>query len=544
MRQIETILKEGDATCIQNQVISSERQNEGSAWSCLQNNNNNEYNLDLSSGNSNNNNKYNVYAVVPVESFDVESLVLMAEEDCWSNKHSSWEANKYHYTREEWITTLSNSLKNGGYEIGEGICFIKKNPKPREIFAAKYPDRVIHHMVSGYMLDVSEAVHTANGNVSYGNRRGVSARHACAKLQQYMQKHPHGYVIGLDVKSFFMSIDKETAWEIFCEYERRYRPIGYTEEMRAFLMGIIHKLILHDPSLKCQRRSPEEDWVLIPMEKSLFFVKGLPIGNFYSQIIANLLLEVVCEVLRKFDMVEFVDDFGVVVDNKEEIKEVINLFINSLAKIKLKCNLKKIYVQPVCHGIKWCGYFIYPNRMYASDRIVKNANRKIHSLIVQEPSPETAKQLVSSFNSYSGLFKDCAAYNIQKKLVLEVMGSPFKKYVYFQSKNSRFVCKLKNLYKNEDFVTETDIYFKKIKYEKKNNRMIVTPISKNAPRFEKQGRVYVYRYGYQTLDDNTVIACVEESITKLPLEKIKTQVLKYNSANNINEIFDPSAYGF
>lgn len=74
--------------------------------------------------------------------------------------------------------------------------------------------------------------------------------------------------------------------------------------------------------------------------------------------------------------------------------------------------------------------------------------------------------------------------------------------------------------------------------------MIVTPISKNAPRFEKQGRVYVYRYGYQTLDDNTVIACVEESITKLPLEKIKTQVLKYNSANNINEIFDPSAYGF
>ena len=466
MKQIDTILKEGDTTCPQGQVISSVCHNEASAWSCLQNNNNNEYNLDLSSGNSNNNNKYNVYAVVPVESIDIENLVLMAEEDCWSNKHSSWEANKYHYTMEEWIGNLTDNLKNGTYEIGQGICFVKKKPKPREIFAAQYPDRTVHHMVAKYMLAVSEAVHIANGNVSYGNRRGVSAKHACRKLQEYMRKHPYGYVIGLDVKSFFMSIDKETAWQVFCRYEKKYRPSGYTEEMRSFLMAIIHKLILHDPSLNCQRRSPIDDWNLFPNDKSLFFVKGLPIGNFYSQIIANLLLEVVCEALRGVDMVEFVDDFAAVVSQKTDIREVINNFFNALATINLQCNLKKIYVQPVCHGIKWCGYFIYPNRMYASNRIVAGAKRKIYTLIHDTPSIETAKRLLSSFNSYLGLFKDCAAYNIQKKLLEDILKSPLSKFVYFQNKNGRFICKLKAPYKSYNFVGDMDAYFNNISIKK------------------------------------------------------------------------------
>ena len=74
--------------------------------------------------------------------------------------------------------------------------------------------------------------------------------------------------------------------------------------------------------------------------------------------------------------------------------------------------------------------------------------------------------------------------------------------------------------------------------------MLITPISKDAPHFEKQGRIYVYRYGYKTLEDDTVIACVEESATKLSLETIRARVLSYNSSNNINETFDATAYGF
>ena len=68
----------------------------GNVWTCVQNNNNNEYYFNLADGSWNNNNKYNNYNVVPVESEELENLIFGAEEDCWSNKHTSWDAAKYH----------------------------------------------------------------------------------------------------------------------------------------------------------------------------------------------------------------------------------------------------------------------------------------------------------------------------------------------------------------------------------------------------------------------------------------------------------------
>ena len=128
-------------------------------WSSIQNNNNNEYYLDLSSGSYNNNNKNNQYWVVPVESEEICELIFKAEEDCWKNKHGSWDANKYHYHTGKSIFTLIKELKDKTYFPKISYCFIVMYPKPREIFAAYYEDRIVHHIIAPYMSIVAETVH-------------------------------------------------------------------------------------------------------------------------------------------------------------------------------------------------------------------------------------------------------------------------------------------------------------------------------------------------------------------------------------------------
>ena len=97
----ELKIYEGVCTCDE-QVISTVKLipsvglPSGNVWTVLQNNNN-EYYFSLADGSWNNNNKNNSYNVVLVESKIFIELIFQAEENCWKNKHSSWDAAKYHY---------------------------------------------------------------------------------------------------------------------------------------------------------------------------------------------------------------------------------------------------------------------------------------------------------------------------------------------------------------------------------------------------------------------------------------------------------------
>jgi len=140
------------------------------SWSCLQSSNNNEYYLSLGTGAYNNNNKNNKYYVLPIESDELRELVYDAEADCWSNKHGSWDAAKYHYHIGK-INSFIESIDDGSYTIWKAICFVILYPKPREIFAAHYQDRIAHHIVCPYIRRIAERVHMENGMYLSGIER-------------------------------------------------------------------------------------------------------------------------------------------------------------------------------------------------------------------------------------------------------------------------------------------------------------------------------------------------------------------------------------
>ena len=129
------------------------------ATTATENNQNNAWNVNFSNGNTNNNNKYNANAVRAVAALGEEVKIgwLEAFKDCCANKKSSQECNAYrmHYELDLWI--LLYEVYTRTYTPGKSTCFVVTRPKLREVFAASFRDRIVHHWVCMRLNPLFEA---------------------------------------------------------------------------------------------------------------------------------------------------------------------------------------------------------------------------------------------------------------------------------------------------------------------------------------------------------------------------------------------------
>lgn len=76
--------------------------------------------------------------------------------------------------------------------------------------------------------------------------------------------------------------------------------------------------------------------------------------------------------------------------------------------------------------------------------------------------------------------------------------------------------------------------------------MVIIPVAKNAKHYERKPGMFIYRYGYQPINDDEfhVIACVEEVKIRYPQEVIKRKVENYCMQIGVSNEFNPADYGF
>lgn len=443
---VEQIVLKGLRAC-NLQAMSNNEEENGNAWSCVRNNGNNAWYVNLANGNCNTNNTNNRLSVWPVSEFDIIDCWLAAESECYKNKHASFEAARYHYHLSK-IFDLIERINNG-YKPTTSICFVLDYPVYREVFAANYTDRIVHHYIAPMINKVAEMVHRENGDVSHGNRIGHSASTAVRQIYDNIKAMSENYtrtcyVATMDVSGFFMSIDKGVAYRVFEYYSHR---TGIIDREKLKLLKI---LIAHNPTEDCKRRSPIEMWKYVPSRKSLFGTgedKGLPIGNFYSQLIANLVMALVDERMKDIPYVKytrFVDDMCFVACTAQEILEVRGMLFDFLGDLKLSLHRDKFYIQPYWHGVKFCGKVVKCNRIYISNRTVGTITEKIR-IASYHPTLKTARRAMQSVNSYFGLMKDTTCFNIRKRLIHQVLKS-FSEWLYFIKKGDSCTCRLKAKY--------------------------------------------------------------------------------------------------
>jgi retron-type reverse transcriptase len=183
--------------------------------------------------------------------------------DCRKNKRKTINALDFEIDFENNLRELLCELKTRKYRPGRSIFFAVDQPSLREIFAADFRDRIIHHLLVSEFLPFFEARFIAD---SYACRPGKGTHGAVRRLRRYMKSfRKNDYYYGqFDIKGFFMSIDQNILFSMLkAKLEKEFRCDRQKLEEILWLSRMI---IFHKPS---------ENYVFWPKSRltNHFFIK-------------------------------------------------------------------------------------------------------------------------------------------------------------------------------------------------------------------------------------------------------------------------------
>ena len=103
--------------------------------------------------------------------------------DCRKRKANSFYHLKFAENLEENLLILERQLQNRTYRPGRSIAFVVKRPKLREIFAADFRDRVVHHLLYNYLSPIFERYFSYD---SWACRKGKGTHKAMLRLKRFL----------------------------------------------------------------------------------------------------------------------------------------------------------------------------------------------------------------------------------------------------------------------------------------------------------------------------------------------------------------------
>lgn len=342
--------------------------------------------------------------------------------DCRKNKRTTEAAIQFEFNLETNIAKLYEDLKNGKYKIGKSICFVVLKPKPREVWAADFRDRIVHHFVYNIIKDRFYSSFIKD-TYSCIPKRGTLlaakqlARYTQAVTDNYSKK---AYYLKADIRNFFVSIDKKILFDIVKD-----------RVPEKWLCELIEQIIFNNPKENAVIQSPKWKFKLLPFYKSLWGcdeLKGLPIGNLTSQFFSNVYLnkldQFVKNKLKCKYYCRYVDDFVILDESPEKLNKYHREITEFLIKeLKLELHQNKKTINLVQNGINFVGYKIKPNRIFLRQKTLRamfrNANNFRENIF--DVKEEALEYLFCLFNSYLGQLTCVKGYNIRKKLCAKIV---------------------------------------------------------------------------------------------------------------------------
>jgi len=251
----------------------------------------------------------------------------------------------FSFCLEEEIQQLREELLMKTYRHGRYKLFTIRDPKVREIAAAPFRDKVVHHAVHDVIEPLIDKSFIYD---SYACRKGKGTHKAVDRAQEFLRANR--YCFHGDVKKYFPSID------------------------HGILKGLLRRRIADRDTL----------WLLEDVINSAVGLlaglpvsrfAGLPIGSLTSQFFANLYLNEL-DYYIKFDLraryyLRYMDDFLIFHNSKEWIKEVkikIRQFLKERLALVLHEGKSQVFRSE--DGIKFLGFRLYKDyRRLATDNV-------------------------------------------------------------------------------------------------------------------------------------------------------------------------------
>jgi retron-type reverse transcriptase len=295
----------------------------------------------------------------------------------------------FNLKQEEYLLWLLERLKTGTYKHGGYTQFYVTEPKRRKIEKSRYIDRIVHRwLVDNFLTPafVPQFILT-----SYACLKGKGMHKSALYVQQSMReakrKWGEYYILKMDVAKYFDNINKDILFTI----------------------------------IKRKIKDPKLIWLIQEILFSQKRKKGLEIGNYTSQMFANLYLNEVDQYIKhklkaKY-YCRYLDDSIIMVQSKQEAKKMLKQIQTFLAdRLELELNQKTQIIKSK-QGVNFCGYKINEYRMKIRDKGKRKLKKKIKHL-KQEIKKEnmTSKEAKKYLAGHLGYLKLADVYNLTSKL--------------------------------------------------------------------------------------------------------------------------------
>lgn len=287
------------------------------------------------------------------------------------------------------ILNLEKELKLGRYKPGSYKSFKVYEPKERVIMAASYRDRVVHQWYVENFIEpyfVPQFIET-----SYAGIKGRGMHKASKDVQKAMEiaknKWNEYYILKMDVTKYFQNIDKRILWDIIKRKIKDKKLLWLT------------KLIL----------------------MSTEGMNGLPLGNYTSQMFANIYLNELDQyakhVLKCKNYFRYMDDIVIICENKTIAQNNLKM-LSEFAKTNLKLTFNsKTKIFKNIQGVNFCGYKINENRLKIRNQSKYRMKRKLKLYTKQLKSGKiTLQEIQRSIAGWTGYVKHADTFNLMKSM--------------------------------------------------------------------------------------------------------------------------------
>ncbi len=348
--------------------------------------------------------------------------------ECRKNKRNTHNALEFEMDLMQNLWQLCDELNNGTYKIGRSICFLTSSPKLREVFAADFRDRIVHHVLVKELEKVYEPKFISD---VYNNRKGKGIHKAMKKAQSYMNATYGGYYLQLDIKGFFYNLDKDILFkQLFLQCK--------ISKLRGAYLDLAKQIIYHNPTKNYTFKGDKSKLKLLPTHKTLFKIpenKGLPIGNLTSQFFANIYMNnfdnYIKRVLKVRYYIRYVDDFVLFDTSKQRLQKLyteIQTYLKENLALELRADTK---LAKHSQGLNFLGYIIRENYILTRKRVVNNYKCKKARYLDEyerqkgKMSLLEIKEFLSVKASFESHVRHSNSYNLLNKIGVLNESNPF-----------------------------------------------------------------------------------------------------------------------
>ncbi len=287
------------------------------------------------------------------------------------------------------LSRLKHELSTYTYRPGGYRLFTLYERKPRQIAAAPFRDRVVHHAI---MALIEPAIDRSFIDQSFACRAGKGNHLAVQTYQQWARRYR--YVLQMDIQQYFPSIDRDRLKGLLRDYIKD-----------PSLLWLLDRVIDNSPD--DARARPGQ---------------GIPIGNLTSQFFANLYLNrfdhAVKQCLKAPAYGRYVDDMVLLSNDKPWLHDARDWCREALAREGLVLHPHKCHISPVSRGIDYLGYHVWPEqRRLRNDNGHRFARKHRHRARLYARGQVSLEQVGMHVNSWVGHARHADSHALRKKLL-------------------------------------------------------------------------------------------------------------------------------